>query len=119
MKSHRVSSKVATRMAGRLLIGTVLLLPPAAVLGAGTDDGCGVAESCLVMSPSPHSPSSKGARGTARGRESSAPAKDRKAPRKVRASKKVDPSTPTLVATDVSTGPKATGEPSLLERRTK
>lgn len=104
MMSERIPTKVAARAAGSWLIATLLLFSAVAALGDGTENECGVAEPCAVMSPLPNSSSSTGARGTARIHRSSVRAADRSASRKARASKKkVAPSTPTLVATDAST----------------
>jgi hypothetical protein len=104
MMSKLNSTRVAGCAAGSWLLAALLLVAPATVaaLGDGTDHDCGAAEPCAVMSPLPHSASSAGAKGKARDRESSVRAVDRRASRKVRASKKVAPSTPTLVATDAS-----------------
>lgn len=104
MMSERISTRVAARAAGFWLLGALLLAAQATVAapGDGTDHECGVAESCAGISPSPQSTSSSGARGTARDRDPSVRAGNRRASRKVRSSK-VAPSSPTLVATDAST----------------
>jgi hypothetical protein len=119
MKSERIPTRAAARAAGTWLIATLLLLSPVAALGKGTEDECGAAEPCAVMSPQSDSSLSAGARRTARDRASSVRVGDRRAPRKVSPSKKVAPSTPTLVATDASIASVPTGELSLEKGRTK
>lgn len=121
MKSERIPTRVAARAACSCLIAAILLAAPTnlAASGDGTDDGCGMAEACLVMSPSPDSRTSTGARRTVRDRKASVQARDRGASRKVSASKKVALSTPTLIATDLSTAEVPRGEPNLVTRRIK
>ena len=96
---------MTVRSGASWLLAALFLAAPATVVATGdrTNHECGMAESCLVMSPSPQLTSSAGGRGAARDRDSSGPAGGRRASRKARAAKKDVPSTPTLVATDVST----------------
>jgi hypothetical protein len=105
MMSERIPTRVAVRSGGSWLLAALFLAAPptVAAAGDGTDHECGMAESCLVMSPSPQLTSSEGARGAAHDRDSSGPAGGRRASRKARTAKKNAPSTPTLVATDVAT----------------
>jgi hypothetical protein len=105
MKSKRIPTKVAARAAGPWLIATLLLLSPVAALGNGIDDGCGVAEACLGMSPQPDSPPSTGAhQRKTRDRASSVRAGDRKVSRSLSGSKKkLALTSPSFVATDAST----------------
>ena len=119
MKAERIPTRAAAHAAGRWVIATLFLLAPAAALGNGPDDECGVAEPCAGMSPLPASSALMGARRAARDQPPSVRTADRKASPRKTASKKTSLSAPILVATDAAAAAAPAGEPGRRHGRTK